>query len=152
MDRVDVTKRSAIMRSVRQKDTGPELALRKALHARGLRYRLQAKELPGRPDVVFRRRRACIFVHGCFWHRHGCPKTTTPKSNEEFWNSKFQANEARDRRAVEALLADGWRVATIWECGLKGKADPGACADYVVRWLDGGDPTGEYPPPTSVSR
>ncbi len=148
MDSVDPVRRSAIMRSVRQRNTGPEMALRQALHALGLRYRLHAKELPGRPDIVFRPRKACVFVHGCFWHRHGCWKTTTPKSNADFWNDKFRANVARDAKAVETLVAAGWRVATIWECGLTGKADPAACAEYVARWLAGEEKVGEYPPPS----
>lgn len=152
MDSVDPIKRSAIMRSVRQRDTGPEMALRRGLHALGLRYRLHAKELPGRPDIVFRRRKACVFVHGCFWHRHGCWKTTTPKSNADFWNGKFVANVARDRRAVDELLASGWRVVTIWECGLGGRADPSECAEYVARWLAGDEPTGDYPPPAEKPR
>ncbi|MBK3396322.1 very short patch repair endonuclease [Methylobacterium ajmalii] len=146
MDRVDAEKRSAIMRSVRQSDTTPELALRSALHARGLRYRLHAKELRGRPDIVSRKYRTCIFVHGCFWHRHGCTKTTTPKSNVPFWTEKFEANVKRDRRAVVELLDAGWRVLTIWECGLSGKDKTAACADHVVDWLRGQEREGEYPP------
>jgi len=145
MDRVDAEKRSAIMRSVRQRNTTPELALRSALHARGLRYRLHAKELRGRPDIVFPKYRTCIFVHGCFWHRHGCAKTTTPKSNVPFWTDKFEANVKRDRRAVSELLNAGWRVLTIWECGLSGKGTAEACADHVADWLRGLEIEGEYP-------
>jgi DNA mismatch endonuclease (patch repair protein) len=145
MDRVDATKRSAIMRSVRSKDTKPELALRSALHARGLRYRLHAKLLAGRPDIVLPRWRACIFVHGCFWHRHSCSMTTTPKSNAEFWIAKFRANEERDRRAIKTLSSEGWRVLTVWQCGITGKRGVDACADAVVDWLAGSDPLAEFP-------
>ena len=151
MDRIDPEKRSAMMRSVRQKDTKPELLLRSALHALGLRYRLHAKELRGRPDVVFRRRKACIFIHGCFWHRHGCAKSTTPKSNLEFWSEKFRSNVARDDRAVETLREAGWRVLTLWECGLFGRADAERCAEYVREWLTGDEPVAEYPFPREVS-
>ena len=149
MDRVDAAKRSAIMRSVRSKDTKPEMALRSALHARGLRFRLHAKLLPGRPDIVLPRWRACIFVHGCFWHRHGCSMTTTPKSNFEFWNAKFAANQDRDRRAVEALSGSGWRALTVWQCGLTGNGSVEACATFVMDWLSGSNSVSEYPPTAS---
>ena len=112
--------RSALMAKVRGRDTKPELIVRRTLHALGYRFRLQARELPGRPDIVMRPRRKAIFVHGCFWHRHeGCRFTTTPKTRSEFWNAKFEANVARDNSAVEALVADGWRVLVIWECQTK---------------------------------
>jgi DNA mismatch endonuclease (patch repair protein) len=149
MDRVDATKRSAIMRSVRSKDTKPEMALRSALHARGLRFRLHAKLLAGRPDIVLPRWRACIFVHGCFWHRHGCSMTTTPKSNEGFWNAKFETNRERDRRAVETLSGAGWRVLTVWQCGLTGKGSVETCAAFVMEWLARAEPVSEFPSATS---
>lgn len=145
MDRVDATKRSAIMRSVRSKDTKPEMALRSALHARGLRFRLHAKLLAGRPDIVLPRWGACIFVHGCFWHRHGCSMTTTPKSNADFWTAKFEANQERDRRAIETLADAGWRVLTIWQCGLTGKGSVETCAAFVMEWLVGTDRVSEFP-------
>lgn len=145
VDRVDAEKRSSIMRSVRQRDTKPEVALRSALHACGLRFRLQRKDLKGRPDIVLPKHRTCIFVHGCFWHRHGCSKTTTPKSNEEFWRAKFEANVKRDRNATETLKAAGWRVLTVWECGLTNGAKAEAAAVFVRDWLMGGDREGEYP-------
>lgn len=146
MDRVDATKRSAIMRSVRSKDTKPELALRSALHALGLRYRLHAKDMPGRPDIVFPKWRACLFVHGCFWHRHGCSMTTTPRSNAEFWQAKFVANVIRDGRANEALANQGWRVFTVWQCGITGRGKVESCARFVRTWLAGDERLGEYPP------
>lgn len=108
------------MSRVRGKDTSPEMRVRRAAHALGLRYRLHKKELPGRPDLVFPKHRVALFVHGCFWHRHkGCPKASMPKSSVEFWQSKFDANVARDARVEAVLEALGWRVATIWECQTK---------------------------------
>lgn len=109
--------RSEIMSRVRGKDTQPEMRVRSFLHAAGLRYRLHAKNLAGRPDLVFPSRRCVLFIHGCFWHRHpGCPSTRTPKSRKEFWEGKFQENVQRDRATVEALESAGWVVLTIWEC------------------------------------
>lgn len=109
--------RSAIMRALRQKDTQPEMMVRRALHSLGYRFRLHRKDLPGRPDIVLPRHRVAILVHGCFWHRHsGCPNTRTPKSRQEFWNAKFTANVERDQRVEAELSALGWRVLTIWEC------------------------------------
>lgn len=110
-------RRSAIMRSVRQKDTAPEMVVRSIVHAIGGRYRLHCKDLPGRPDLVFPRRHLCIFVHGCFWHRHaGCRLTTTPRSNVEFWQEKFARNVERDVRKENELRIAGWRVEIVWEC------------------------------------
>lgn len=114
--------RSERMARIRSKDTSPELALRRALHARGLRFRLNERKLPGRPDIVLPRHSAVIFVHGCFWHRHeGCKVASTPKSNTEFWLEKFRKNVERDARAIEALEALGWRVFVAWECDLGSK-------------------------------
>ncbi len=108
------------MRRVRRKDTTPELAVRRALTALRVRYRLQAKDLPGRPDIVNRKRKLAIFVHGCFWHRHpGCRLTSTPKTRTEFWEAKFARNVERDRKAIENLKADGWQVVVVWECETK---------------------------------
>jgi DNA mismatch endonuclease (patch repair protein) len=109
--------RSEIMRRVPQRDTKPELIVRRALHALGYRFRVHRKDLPGSPDIVLPRYRLCIFVHGCFWHRHdGCRLTTTPATNEDFWRKKFEANMRRDREASDSLRAHGWRVALVWEC------------------------------------
>ena len=124
------------MSSVRQKNTGPELTLRKALHKLGLRYRLNDKSLPGSPDIVFPRFKAVVFVHGCFWHRHGCRATTTPRTNVDYWSEKFDENIARDRRYTEALLDEGWRVAIVWECAIKsGKARVDDVAEKIQMWL-----------------
>jgi len=105
---------------IRGKDTKPELDLRRALHRRGLRYRLHVGGLPGRPDMVLPRHSAIVEVHGCFWHRHkDCVFCTTPASNEGFWKSKFGETVKRDRRNQAALRKLGWRVAIVWECSVK---------------------------------
>lgn len=105
------------MRGVRQKDTSPEQVVRRALHRLGHRFRTGNRDLPGTPDIANRSKRWAVFVHGCFWHRHeGCPRTTTPKRNRDFWLAKFEANRARDARAVTALRQMGYDVVTIWEC------------------------------------
>lgn len=113
--------RSERMSRVRRKDTKPELVVRRLIHGMGYRYRLQACELPGRPDLVFRPRRKAIFVHGCFWHRHSdpaCKLARLPKSRPEFWLPKLEANRQRDERNEAALRDQGWGVLTIWECQL----------------------------------
>lgn len=113
-------KRSEVMRAVKGKDTTPEVALRKALFALGYRYRLNVKNLPGKPDLVFPKHRTVIFVHGCFWHGHDCKRgARMPKSNVDYWRKKIAGNQARDKRNVAALEDLGWRVITVWECELK---------------------------------
>lgn len=115
--------RSAQMAKVKNRDTKPEMRVRRALHAAGLRYRLHAKDLPGKPDIVLRSRRIAIFVHGCFWHRHPepqCKLARMPKSRVDFWQAKLEANRERDLRHDKALRAAGWDVQTIWECELGG--------------------------------
>lgn len=117
MDRLDSAARSALMRAVRRKDTTPELRVRRLAHRLGLRFRLHRHDLPGTPDLVFPRRRIALFVHGCFWHRHpGCRYATTPATRREFWEAKFTANQARDRRQTEQLRSLGWQVVVVWEC------------------------------------
>lgn len=126
------------MSRIRGKDTRPELLLRRAVHRLGLRYRLHPKELPGRPDLVFPKYHAVVFVHGCFWHRHaGCSIATTPKSNVDFWRAKFEANVARDQRNVASLESLGWRVFTVWECETNTAAKAGATATLLSRSLRG---------------
>lgn len=116
-DIVSPERRSAIMRSVRHKNTSPEILVRQAAHRLGLRFRLHHSSLPGRPDLVMWKWRTVVFVNGCFWHRHtGCKRTTTPKSNIEFWEKKFQDNAARDVANYARLTAMGWRVIVIWQC------------------------------------
>ena len=109
--------RSAIMSRVRTKHTQPEMIVRRLLHSEGYRYRLHASDLPGRPDIVFRRKRKAIFVHGCFWHRHeGCARATLPKTRISFWKTKFQQNQVRDAQNLDGLRRAGWDVLVVWEC------------------------------------
>ncbi len=127
--------RSALMRKVRGRDTRPEMIVRRILHQEGYRYRLHAGDLPGRPDIVFRRLRKALFVHGCFWHRHeGCKRTTTPKTRREFWEDKFATNRKRDTAAVAALERLGWEVAIVWECETE---DAEGLLDRLVSFLEG---------------
>ena len=125
------------MAGIRSKDTRPELILRRGLHALGFRFRLHARDLPGKPDIVFPRRRAVIFAHGCFWHGHGCSLFKWPKTREEWWRAKIAGNQDSDRRSIEALAAYGWRVGVVWECALKGRSRRptesviDACADWL---------------------
>ena len=107
------------MARIGPKNTKPELAVRKLLHAAGWRYRLHRKGLPGTPDIVFGPRKAALFVHGCFWHGHHCRLGKLPKTRPEFWSAKIAGNRARDARKVGQLVEQGWRVMTIWQCGLK---------------------------------
>jgi DNA mismatch endonuclease (patch repair protein) len=104
------------MRSVRSRDTGPELKVRRLAHRLGYRYRLHVKTLPGKPDIVFPRLNKIILVHGCFWHGHGCKYGKLPKSRQDFWEPKIAANRARDRRTIRALRSLGWDVKVIWQC------------------------------------
>ena len=111
--------RSALMGRIQAKDTKPEIFVRRALHALGYRFRTHVRSLPGRPDIVFSKRRKAVFVHGCFWHRHGCSKTYTPKSRKKFWQDKFSANMERDRRVQDLLARDGWKLFVAWECEIE---------------------------------
>ncbi|MFC3003918.1 very short patch repair endonuclease [Falsiroseomonas tokyonensis] len=109
--------RRATMRGNKKKDTRPELAVRRLLHAMGFRFRLHRRDLPGTPDVVFPTRRKAIQVHGCFWHQHeGCRSATLPATRQEYWLPKLARNRERDRQAEAALTALGWQVMTVWEC------------------------------------
>ncbi|HEY8572751.1 DNA mismatch endonuclease Vsr [Phenylobacterium sp.] len=128
--------RSERMSKIRSRDTSPELALRKALHARGFRFRLDDRKLPGRPDIVLPKHKAVVFVHGCFWHRHpGCKVATTPKSNTAYWLEKFDRNVSRDATAASTLSAAGWRVLVAWECELDSGRKVQATADRLAAEL-----------------
>ena len=121
--------RSTNMAKVRGKDTKPEMAVRRAAYALGLRFRLHRRDLPGTPDLIFPKRKTAIFVHGCFWHRHeGCSKAGAPKTRAAFWQAKFDRNVARDARNADALRATGWTVGTIWECDTR---DPEKLSDQL---------------------
>lgn len=115
-DSLTQEKRSWLMSRVRQRDTKPEMLVRRLVHSMGWRFRLHSKELPGRPDLVFPRLRKVIFIHGCFWHRHDCKKATTPKSNEDYWHKKFAENVERDNKALAELKRMGWGSMVVWEC------------------------------------
>jgi len=128
-DIVSSKKRSEMMARVRSKDTGPEMRVRRAAHALGLRFRLYRRDLPGAPDLVFPKYRVALFVHGCFWHRHeGCSKAYTPKSRVDFRQEKFAANVERDARTAEKLRAMAWTPVVIWECET---TDPERLAEIV---------------------
>jgi len=134
-----------MMRSVRRRDTKPEVNLRRALHKLGLRYRLNRKDLPGTPDIVFPAMKSVVFVHGCFWHGHDCRFGTVPETRRDFWEAKFSANRTRDARVVAELLAAGWRVMTVWECALKSDKDVSEAARCVFSWLKAGTAVGTIP-------
>lgn len=131
------------MAAVKGRDTQPELLIRKALHAAGLRYRLHGSALPGKPDLVFTRYKAVVFVHGCFWHRHDCHLFRWPGTRQEFWRAKIDRNVANDERAQSALLDSGWRVAVVWECALKGRTRPdfSETMQRLIRWIRSGEQT-----------
>jgi DNA mismatch endonuclease (patch repair protein) len=129
--------RSERMGRIRGRDSKPELIVRRLLHAMGYRYRLHAKELPGRPDIVFRGRHAAIFVQGCFWHRHpdpACRLARLPKSRLDFWLPKLEGNRERDVANIERLEAAGWRVLLVWECQLKDREQLG---NKLRRFVEG---------------
>lgn len=111
--------RSALMARIGSKDTAPEMVVRRVLFAMGYRFRLHRSDLPGKPDIVFAGRRKAIFVHGCFWHAHGCRIGRPPKSHLEFWLAKLQRNTERDRENEQALWHQGWDVLTVWQCETK---------------------------------
>ena len=134
MDSISPAERSEIMARVRSKNSRPELFVRKLVFALGYRYRLHAKDLPGHPDIVFRKRRKVIFVHGCFWHRHAsCALARLPKSRLEFWVPKLEGNRKRDEKNKRELARRGWKVLIIWECQLKSPERLGA---RIGRFLD----------------
>lgn len=118
-DRVSQELRSRMMSAVRGKNTFPELFVRRKLHARGFRYRLHVKNLPGNPDIVLPRYRTVVFVHGCFWHGHSCSRGKRPSSNTKFWNTKIDANIQRDKRNQRRLRSTGWESIIVWECRLE---------------------------------
>jgi len=133
----DTATRSRNMAAIRGTNTKPELILRKGLHARGFRFRLHEKKLPGKPDLVLPRYHAVIFANGCFWHRHECSLFRWPATREEFWRDKIAGNVARDTASFTALRSAGWRVAVVWECALKGKRRRGSeeVIDALSEWL-----------------
>lgn len=137
MDTLTAQARSERMRLIRDRDTKPEISVRRLLHGLGYRFRLQRRNLPGRPDIVLPRHHCAIFVHGCFWHRHtepSCRLARMPKSRVEFWEAKLAANQRRDIVVQNALEALGWRVLLVWECQL---ADKEQLKNRILRFLEG---------------
>ena len=133
MDTVSPEQRSQNMAKIRSRDTAPERTVRSLLHRRGYRFRLHRKDLAGKPDIVFPGRKAVIFVNGCFWHGHDCPRGRRPSSNQEFWQRKITANQTRDRQSIQNLELSGWRVLTLWGCEMK---DTEALGKKLVDFLD----------------
>lgn len=133
------------MASIGSKNTKPEMLLRRALHARGFRYRLHAKDLPGKPDMVFPRHRAALFVNGCFWHGHDCELFRLPATRTDFWRKKIEGNRARDDAVLALMRNMGWRVITAWECAMRGtrKRSVDRIADEIAAWLPSSAPDGE---------
>ena len=125
--------RSKIMAAVKSRNTGPEMAIRCALHRRGFRYALHAIDLAGKPDLVFRSRRKIVFVHGCFWHGHSCNKGRLPTTRIRCWSAKIDANRARDFKTVRLLRQDGWSVMTVWQCQTK---DLEKLTNRIARFLE----------------
>lgn len=133
------------MSGIRGKDTTPELAIRKALHASGFRFRLHPKTVPGKPDLVLPKYRAAVFVHGCFWHGHDCPFFKVPDTRRDFWLAKIERNRARDHEVREQLAQAGWRRLVIWECALRGRNRLGLepTVARATKWITGDAPQGE---------
>jgi len=129
--------RSRMMSGIRGKNTGPELIIRKLLHARGFRYRLHDVRLPGKPDIIFPKYKAAIQVQGCFWHRHHCHLFKWPQTRKEFWKKKISGNVANDHKKLTSLLESGWRVGIVWECAIKGRTrmSRDVAIEKLAEWL-----------------
>lgn len=130
--------RSKNMAAIQSKDTKPELMIRRALHGEGIRYGLHNKNLPGTPDLHFRKYNAVLFVNGCFWHKHDCPIFKMPESNVDYWKNKFERNQERDREKINELKIAGKRISIIWECALKGKFSMPleTTTEKMINWLN----------------
>lgn len=116
IDRITKEQRSKNMAAIKGWDTKPEMYVRRFFHKHGLRYRLYVKSLPGKPDIVLKKYKTVVFVHGCFWHGHGCKKSTLPKTNKKFWSLKIKGNIQRDKKNIQLLSDKGWKIIVIWEC------------------------------------
>lgn len=136
MDTLTKLERSDLMRKIRATNTKPEMLVRGMAHALGFRFRLHRRDLPGTPDLAFIARRKVIFVHGCFWHHHGtrCASSRVPKSRKRYWQAKFDANKARDRRNLRRLRARGWKYLVVWECQL---GDSERVRNKILSFLEG---------------
>ena len=140
-DVVDKETRSKMMAGIKGKNTKPEIMIRKKLHKIGFRYRLHNKSLPGKPDLVFSKYKAVIFINGCFWHGHNCHLFKYPDSREEFWHNKIDKTRETDLRNISLLTNNGWRVLQIWECSIKGKErlDINEVIKVTSEWLKSQD-------------
>jgi len=137
VDVVDAATRSRMMSGIKGKNTTPELLIRKALHARGFRFRIHAKHLAGKPDLLLPKYKAAVFIHGCFWHGHTCRYFKVPQTRPEFWLEKIGKNQIRDNFQREALKALGWRVLIVWECAVRAAKKQGdsTLIDMIADWL-----------------
>ena len=138
VDHLTREQRSENMRAVRSKNTAPEILARKAAHRLGFRFRLHRTDLPGSPDIVLQKYRAAVFVHGCFWHGHGCSRSKLPQTNIRFWTEKIEKNKLRDEKAEAALRKSGWRVLTLWQCELRSLDMALSRFSVVMKRLTGG--------------
>lgn len=135
-DVVDPATRSRMMAGIRSRNTKPEILIRSLLHRQGFRFRLHVRNLPGKPDMVFPRYRAVVFVHGCFWHGHNCPLFKWPGTRSEFWREKIGRNQNNDYRTRTGLITAGWRVGIVWECAIRGAGkDLGEVTRRLADWL-----------------
>lgn len=141
VDVVDRVTRSRMMSGIRSKNTRPEWFLRQRLHAKGFRYRLHAKNIPGKPDLVFPKYRALVVVNGCFWHGHSCRYFKWPASNPHFWREKISSNRARDIATLAKQIRQGWRVLTVWECAIRQsiREQNDLVVESVAKWLQSGE-------------
>ena len=136
MDVVDKQTRSRMMSNIKGKNTKPEITVRSLLHRQGFRFRIHDRSLPGKPDIVLKKYKAVIFIHGCYWHRHeNCKLASTPTQNAEFWNKKFNDNVRRDSEVYCQLKALGWRIAIIWECGIRDKSNLPTYIKSLCSWI-----------------
>lgn len=136
MDIYSKKKRSKIMSKISGKETKPEILVRNYLFSKGFRYRKNDNKLPGKPDIVLRKHKSVILIHGCFWHGHTCKKASRPTSNIDFWNSKIQKNIERDKEVEKELIKSGWKVIIIWDCELKNKREFDNSMNKLVRKLN----------------
>lgn len=148
VDVVSTAKRSQMMAGIHGKNTKPELIVRRMLFAAGYRFRLHRRDLPGAPDIVMPGRKVAIFVHGCFWHMHqGCRYAKMPSTRPGFWTAKLEANVERDSRAVDELLALGWRVLCVWECSTRRIEIAPALQVAMSSWIEGDELRGDIGAP-----
>jgi DNA mismatch endonuclease (patch repair protein) len=141
VDIVDAATRSRMMSGIKGKNTKLEVSIRKALHARGFRYRIHVNNLPGRPDLVLPKYSAVVFVHGCFWHGHSCRYFKIPQTRPDFWREKIRKNHLRDKTQESSLLAGGWRVLVVWECAVRSRSKEkfALVIDLIAEWLINGN-------------